>query len=369
MLELFGFVREAIKQRQPVPAGEFNGTVEGIAYEKLRSVYFSVVQADDYGRLSRIDPKKVRPGSSVDLSAYEKLNPRDFALLKRATLAELKRGDYIKTEWGNVVPTWHIAAAAMAMDQLGFPVDICVSGMDFLFPHLENVRTIASALTGKPYANTWLLTERIQNAEEGQSQEEHDAEPSKPLDLMDLYARGMTPEEVRFWLIASHYRKPIKISAQSLRSAAQGLKRIREFIHRLHHTPVDDGVSNGVEEEVFSLERDFFDALSDDLNTPKALAALFDFIRKMNLRMERGPLTPKAKEAAMHAVRSVDRILGLFEVALRPLSAEEKSLIDQRETARAAKDWARADALRDELRRLGILVRDTPRGPLWERIS
>ncbi len=342
---------------------------KGAAYEKLRSVYFSVAQMDDYGRLSGVDPKKIRPGSSVDLSAYEKLNPRDFALLKRATLAELKRGDYMKTEWGNVVPTWHIAAAAMVMDRFGFPLDLCVSGMDFLFPHLENVHTIARALAGKPYANIWLLTERIQLADEEKTLEMPPAETSKGLTLEDLTAQGMTPAEIRFWLIASHYRKPMKVSSQSLRSAAQGLKRIREFINRVHHVPVEDQGTDGVEEEVFSLERGFFDALADDLNTPKALAALFDFVRKMNLRMQRGPLTTRAKEAVLKALESVDRILGLFERDLRALSPEEKALIAQREEARAAKDWARADALRDELRRLGIVVRDTPHGPLWQRVS
>ncbi|ROQ93454.1 cysteine synthase [Desulfosoma caldarium] len=342
---------------------------KGAAYEKLRSVYFSVAQVDDYGRLPRIDPKKIRPGSSVDLSAYEKLNPRDFALLKRATLAELKRGHYIKTEWGNVVPTWHIATAAMVMDQLGFPVDICVSAMDFLFPHLENLRTIAAAFTGKAYANTWLLCERIQSAEDESSALWKAEESARPLTLEDLYAQGMTPTEVRFWLIASHYRKPMRLSRQSLQSAARGLKRVREFIHRLRHSPVDDGAVNGVEEEVFSLERDFFEALANDVNTPKALAALFDFVRTMHQRMDQGPLAPRAKEAALQAVQNVDRILGLFEPELRPLSNEEKALMDQREAARARKDWARADALREELRRLGIVVRDSAHGPIWERIS
>ncbi|MGQ9796330.1 cysteine synthase [Desulfosoma sp.] len=342
---------------------------KGVAYEKLRSVYFSVAQVDDYGRLPRIDPRKVRVGSSVDLSAYEKLNPRDFALLKRATLAELKRGHYIKTEWGNVVPTWHIATAAMVTDQMGFPVDICVSAMDFLFPHLENLRTIAAAFAGKPYANTWLLCEKIQSAEEHNGTPSRNKEPTRPLTLEDLYAQGLTPAEVRFWFIASHYRKPMRVSKQSLQSAVRGLKRVRELIHRLRHHPVHDGSVNGVEEEVFSLERDFFDALADDVNTPKALAALFDFVRKMHLRMEQGPLAPRAKEAAFKAVESVDRILGLFELDLRPLSEHEKALLDEREAARSRKDWARADALREELRRRGIMVRDTAHGPIWERVS
>ena len=135
---------------------------KGSAYEKLRSVYFNISQSRDYGILSRVNIKKIRVGSTVDLDAYEKLNPRDFTLLRRTTLAELKRGIYIKTDWGNVLPTWHIAAVAVAIQQLGTPVDIQVSSVDFLFPHLENVRAISEALTGKAGANVWMLCEQTQ---------------------------------------------------------------------------------------------------------------------------------------------------------------------------------------------------------------
>ncbi len=99
-----------------------------------------------------------------DLEAYEKLNPRDFTLLKRSTLAELKQGVFLKTDWGNVLPTWHIAAASVAIHDLGSPIDIHVSSVDFLFPHLENLREIGEALTGKPFANIWMLCERIWSA-------------------------------------------------------------------------------------------------------------------------------------------------------------------------------------------------------------
>ena len=138
------------------------------AYEKLRSVYFDLSRSESYGMLSGIDPKKVRIGKTVDLSAYEKLHPSDFALLKRATLSELKMGAFVKTDRGNVIPTWHISAASAAIHDLGPQIDIVVSSMDFLFPHLENVREIGEALTGKPFANTWMIAERVWSAERRQ---------------------------------------------------------------------------------------------------------------------------------------------------------------------------------------------------------
>jgi cysteinyl-tRNA synthetase len=334
---------------------------KGMAYEKLRSVYFSLTGFADYGTLSGVDPKKIRVGTTVDLDAYEKLNPRDFALLKRATLAELKRGDYLKTEWGNVLPTWHIAAAAAVFDQFGYPLDIHVSSMDFLFPHLENVRAVAEALTGKLYANTWLLAERVHLKEEGQEL------PGGEPNLQALYERGFSPSQIRFWLLGSHYRKPMNASLESLQSASRGLKRIREFIGRIRHSPADGTRHAAVEEAVFALEQGFFDALADDLNTPKALASLFQFIRTLNPLLEKEPLSAEQKEQILASLRHLDQVLGLFRLDLSPLSDEEKALLERREAARKAKDWATADRLREELLEKGIRVVDTPLGPRWER--
>ncbi|SMC21293.1 cysteinyl-tRNA synthetase [Desulfacinum hydrothermale DSM 13146] len=336
---------------------------KGMAYEKLRSVYFSLAGFTDYGTLSGIDPKKIRVGTTVDLDAYEKLNPRDFALLKRATLAELKRGDYLKTEWGNVLPTWHIAVAAAVLDQFGYPLDIHVSSMDFLFPHLENVRAIAEALTGKPYANTWLLAERVH------LKASDDASTAGAAHLQALYEQGFTPAQIRFWLLSSHYRKPMNASLESLQSASRGLKRIREFIGRIQHSPSHGDRNPAVEEALFALEQGFFDALADDLNTPQALAALFQFIRQLNPLLDREPLHGEQKEQILASLRHIDQVLGLFRVELSPLSQEEKALLDRREEARKAKDWASADRIRDQLLERGIRVMDTPLGPRWERVE
>jgi cysteinyl-tRNA synthetase len=134
---------------------------KGYAYEKLRSIYFDISRSEDYGKLSRIDLDKIRVGKTVDLEQYEKENPRDFTLLKRSTLSELKKGVFYKTAWGNVRPSWHLECPTMAMKILGGTYDIHMSGADLIFPHHENAIAISEAVTGKPLANYWLHNELV----------------------------------------------------------------------------------------------------------------------------------------------------------------------------------------------------------------
>ena len=134
---------------------------KGFAYEKLRSLYFDISRFSDYGRLSGIDINKIRLGATVDLDEYEKDNPRDFTLLKRSKLSELKRGIFTKTEWGNVRPSWHIQCAAMSMKYLGETYDIHTSSRELVFPHHENEIAIAAAVTGKPLARYWVHCDRV----------------------------------------------------------------------------------------------------------------------------------------------------------------------------------------------------------------
>ena len=193
-------------------------------------MYFSLSRCKDYGALSGINPKKIRIGKTVDLDAYEKLNPRDFTLLRRATLAELKRGVSMKTDWGAVLPSWHIAAAAVAIHDLGSPVDIQVGSVDFLFPHLENVREIGEALTGRPFANTWMLCERIWSEKDKKGEPDHIDEDTS---IRDLLARGFAPVEVRYWLLGNHYRKPVHATLANVANTVRGYRRLREFVNRV----------------------------------------------------------------------------------------------------------------------------------------
>ena len=135
-------------------------------------------------------------------------------------------GAYVKTDWGNVIPTWHISAASAAIHDLGPQIDIVVSSMDFLFPHLENVREIGEALTGKPFANIWMIAERVWSAKKGKGTDRVDE--SKP--VRELFEMGYSAREVRYWLLSTHYRKPIQATSDNISNTVRGLRRIDEFI-------------------------------------------------------------------------------------------------------------------------------------------
>lgn len=339
---------------------------KGFAYEKLRSVYFNLSKSKDYGSLSRIDTKKIRLGTTVDLDAYEKLNPRDFALLKRATLAELKHGMCVKTDWGNVLPTWHIATASVAIRHLGSPIDIQISSMDFLFPHLENVREIGEALTGKRFANIWMLCERIwaSKEEKGKDGEHIDEDMS----ISELRSLGYSPLELRYWLLSTHYRKPIHASVENLRNAVRGYKRLKEFISRIQQSGSSERENKLLPELVYAVEQNFFQALADDLNMPRALAALFKFVRQLNPIFDKAEFSESQRKQILDTFRRLDTILGVFDLELRPLSAEDEALFHKREEARKAANWAEADRLRQELLKRSIRVLDTPVGTRWEHV-
>jgi len=337
---------------------------KGLAYEKLRSVYFSLSKCKDYGALSGINPKKIRIGTTVDLDAYEKLNPRDFTLLKRATLAELKRGACMKTDWGAVLPSWHITAASVAIHDLGSPIDIQVGSVDFLFPHLENVREIGQALTGKLFANVWMLCERVWSAKDKKGEDDNIDEDTT---IRDLLSRGFSPVEIRYWLLSNHYRKPIHATTANIRSTIRGYRRLGEFVSRIQQSRADGEENPILPEMVYELEKGFFDALADDLNMPKALAALFKFARHANPLLDAGKFSEAQREQVLGTIRTIDAILGFFDLELQPLSPEEKEIISRRQKARDAGIWEEADVLRRELLDRGIKVTDTTAGPRWER--
>lgn len=335
-----------------------------LAYEKLRSVYFNLSGSRDYGALSRVDPRKIRVGATVDLNAYEKLNPRDFTLLKRATLTELKHGIYLKTSWGNVVPTWHISAASIALHDLGAPVDIVVSSVDFLFPHLENVRAIGEALTGKPFAGVWMVCERIWSGKDERTSDESDAN----IPVRTLTNAGISPNQLRYWLLCTHYRKPIHFTQANIRNTLSGYARLKEFVRRVRHIRGGHQEHKALGELLYALEQNFFDAMADDLNAPKALAALFRFTRTANPILDSGEFSEPQRLQILEILQRLNAILGILDLDFEDLSSEEEALLRARDEARNAKEWARADRLREELLRRGLQVVDTPAGTRWRRI-
>ncbi|MDJ0665805.1 MAG: cysteine--tRNA ligase [Desulfobacterales bacterium] len=324
---------------------------KGFAYEKLRSLYFDISRFADYGRLSGIDLDKIRLGHTVDLDEYEKENPRDFTLLKRARLSELKRGLFTKTEWGNVRPSWHIQCAAMVTQHFGETVDIHTGGRELVFPHHENEIAIAAALSGKPLANFWLHCEQVRP-------ERHTAEKTNgELTLETLIQAGHEGREIRFWLLSTHYRKPIVFSDSRLANAVQTLKRLDTCIQRLLN--IEDGSAYPeLDQLLYDIRSGFAQAMDNDLNVSAALASLFAIVRRINGLIQNRQIDPDGAQQILAALRAIDAVLGVLDFTPRPLPDEAADLIEARRQARAAHDWATADRLRAKLEAMGVTIRD-----------
>ncbi|OGR01459.1 MAG: cysteine--tRNA ligase [Deltaproteobacteria bacterium RIFOXYD12_FULL_50_9] len=336
---------------------------KGYAYEKHGSIYFDISKFLQYGALSGVDISKIQSGRTVDLDNYEKDSPVDFTLLKRSTLGELKKGIFYATEWGNVRPGWHIECAAMSLHYLGETVDIHTSGRDLIFPHHENEIAIAEALTGKPLANYWIHSELVLVDGKKMSRDLNNI-----VTCRSVVEKGYSPREVRFYLLHTHYRKPINFSFRRLDSARKSLKRLDEFVRKLLCLP--PGLPHPkVASYLSDMETRFFAAMDDDLNVSKALASVFDFVKKTNPILSDSQLDRDQKQYIREALQRIDKVLNIFKLEECPITPEINKLIREREEARRAKDWERADNARDELTRQGINVIDTATGPVWKEVG
>jgi cysteinyl-tRNA synthetase len=333
---------------------------KGYAYEKLRSVYFDISRFKDYGRLSKIDLDKIRVGKTVDLEQYEKENPRDFTLLKRATLNELKLGIYYQTQWGNIRPSWHMECPAMAMKFLGETYDIHTSGIDLIFPHHENSIAISQAITGKPPANYWLHNELVMiNGTKPSRFSNHDV-----ITIKDILDRGYTGREIRYWLISGHYRKPISFSWKKLDMAKKTISNLDKFIKKLHSCKTGPPHPE-MDQLAYDVRHSSVEVLDDDFNIAPALAAFFHFIHRINIIMDKNGLSLSDKEKVLNTLERVNSVLAVMDLEPPKPEKDLEALIKERELARKNKDWDRADQLRQKLKEMGIEVFDTKEGTVW----
>jgi len=325
---------------------------KGFAYERLRSVYFDISRFKGYGKLSRVDLDKIRVGKTVDLDQYEKDNPRDFTLLKRSTLNELKRGIFFSTRWGNVRPSWHIECAAMAVKYLGETFDIHTGSMDMIFPHHENNIAISEALTGKPITNYWIHNELVKE---------------KTITLRDTLNKGYAGREIRYWLINMHYRKAIDFSWSKLTIAKNTVSRLDRFVHKLRSCQKGP-VNIEIDQLIYDLRHKFIEEMDDDLNISPALAALFEFIHKINRIIDSQGLNPSDRDKIEDVLSRLNSVLMVMDLTGAESSKQIEELIKERTYARQKKDWAKADKIRNELKELGVEVIDTIDATRWRKI-
>ena len=336
----------------------------GFAYEKLRSIYFDISRFKDYGKLSRVDLNKIQLGKTVDLEQYEKDNPRDFTLLKRSTLNELKKGIFYKTRWGNIRPSWHLECPTMAMKLFGETYDIHTSGIDLVFPHHENTLAISQAVTGKSIVNYWLHNELVMVNGKKPSY----ASDSSPITIKRILENGFTGREVRYWLLSRHYRKPITFSWSKLETVKNTLSHLDAFVKKLNGCRPGEP-NQDMDQAVYNFRSKFTASLDDDLNVASALAALFEFTHDINRLMDREGLADQDKKKVTDIMKSINAVLGVLDLDSSQPDSKIAELIEKRETARKNKDWAEADRIREELKGMGISLIDTRDGPLWKHLN
>jgi cysteinyl-tRNA synthetase len=348
----------------------------GKAYAADGDVYFAVQSFDNYLKLSKRNLDEMQAGARI-APGEKKRNPMDFALWKAAKPGEPSW----PSPWGEGRPGWHIECSAMSTRYLGESFDIHGGGKDLIFPHHENEIAQSEAASGKPFVKYW-----VHNGFVNVNQEKMSKSLGNFFTIRDIL-KQYDPEVVRFFILSAHYRSPIDFSDQNLKEARHGLTRFYEGLlaagEVLRQCEVDASIEA---EEGKELRERFESAMDDDFNTAQAIGFLFDGVRNMNRLMSEKKFRKKkdkvaAVSALYHTLRELGGVLGIFTsepaswlerqkmaaLADMDISAEEiEEKIAQRLQARKDKDFARSDAIRDELEARGILLLDSAEGTSWK---
>jgi cysteinyl-tRNA synthetase len=340
----------------------------GYAYETEEGdVYFSVEQFADYGRLSGRRIEELEPGARVAVRE-EKRHPADFALWKHAEPEHILRWP---SPWGWGYPGWHAECTAMATKYLGETFDIHGGGLENIFPHNECEIAQSEAATGKLFAHYWVLVGSL--TVDGVKMSKSLGNFLTIKDALKLYS----PEAIRFFVLSSHYRGPIDFSREAILAAERGVERLHNTMRTLRARMSDVGTSGTAElshmARLTPIAARFLEAMDDDFNTPRAIASLFDLNREVNELLNSEKTLSQGTMAAIDDLyRELGgRILGIVSDDLTQDIGGElvEGLMDVilglRQRYRDSKDWDQADALRQRLGELGIVVEDRPEGPIW----
>ncbi|HHT64885.1 MAG TPA: cysteine--tRNA ligase [Clostridiales bacterium] len=335
---------------------------KGLAYQAGRDVYYDTAAFEEYGKLSGQNLEDLELGARIDISDIEK-NPMDFVLWKGQKPGE----PAWDSPWGPGRPGWHIECSVMSTKYLGETIDIHSGGQDLIFPHHENEIAQSEGASGKPFARYWLHNGYI-NID--------NLKMSKSLGnffTVREIAGEFDLEVVRLFMLSSHYRNPINFSRELLEQEQSALERLYNAKNNLE-TLLEDAPDRPAEaaekqflEKLPRFTAEFEQAMEDDINTADAIGVIFDLVREINTHFTGGQ-SAETIRAALDTLTSLTGILGLLKKQKGNLDAEIEELIEKREQARAEKNWALADSIRDELKKQGIVLEDTPQGVRWKRV-
>lgn len=333
------------------------------------SVYFRIAGFETYGDLKGLDPGSLKTGARVDVDEYEKEDARDFALWKAAKPVDAEVGAAWDSPWGKGRPGWHLECSVMSIAELGETLDIHLGGEDLIFPHHENEIAQSEGVTGKPFVRFWVHVKHLVLEGEKMSKS-----LGNTVTVRELLDEGVEPAAIRYELMSAQYRRELNFTREGLAASSAAVQRLVDFHARLEElTPTEGADDTRIASLADAALGRFQAALDDDLNSAEALAALFVFVKEVNAELDSAAQVNEGdRQAALDAIESMDRVLGLVSLALAgravddDMAAWADALVAERDQARRGKDFARADAIRDELAAKGLVVEDSAEGTRWK---
>ena len=327
------------------------------AYKAYDGIYFDIKKFKNYGKLANLNMKGLKTGARVANDEYDKKSVNDFALWK---FWDKEDGDvFWETELGKGRPGWHIECSVMSMKYLGETIDIHTGGVDLVFPHHQNEIAQSEAANGKKFVDYWMHCEHL--VIDGKKM-------SKSLGnfytLRDILEKGYDAKAVRYVLMATHYKQKLNFTFKGIEAAQNVIERFKDFFLKLKEA---SGEGKDVSKLIKKAKENFEKGMDDNLNISETLSHIFDFMKNINKFLKNNELSKKDADSVLKTMKEFDSILGIMDFKEEKIDKDIEALVKEREDARANKDFAKADKIRDDLKNQGIVLEDTLQGVRWKK--